>query len=170
MNKLKLSNITPAYNNHRYRCIIGGLCSPVTASAEGILTLYDPAVITSEPPAVSTACNGDNVTYTVTATGSGLSYQWYRYIGAGYDPLTNTGFYSGVTTPTLNITGITSGPTTTTYSYFCVATGTCNNASTNTLYLTVNSRPAITGQPLNKKVCQGTVTTFGVTATGTALN
>jgi len=65
-----------------------------------------------------------NVTYTVTATGTGLTYQW-RKNGSN---LSNAGKYSGVTTATLTITGVDSGEAGTSggggTGYDCVVSGT----------------------------------------------
>ncbi|MCB0696057.1 MAG: T9SS type A sorting domain-containing protein [Chitinophagaceae bacterium] len=168
-NILHLTNVTAAYNNNWYRCVVNGDCSPATPSNPGVLTLYSPVVITGQPAVSSTICSGGNKTYTVTATGSGLTYQWYRKNGASNDPITNGGIYSGATTPTLQITGITTGSSASTYQYHCIVTGTCNIASTNTLLLNVNALPAVVTDPIDETTCSGNDAFFDVSATGTNL-
>ena len=60
--------------------------------------------------------------FTVTAAGSGLAYQWQEYI-TEWTNLNNGGVYSGVLTSSLTITN---PPVTMNgYKYRCVVTGTC---------------------------------------------
>jgi hypothetical protein len=87
--------------------------SPLAALASNnnkedvVLAKYNnPAPSISGQPAASTACSGVSVSFTVTATGGSLTYQWQESANAGFTSptnLTNTGVYSNVTTATLNI-------------------------------------------------------------------
>ena len=64
-----------------------------------------PPGITTQPQS-STACAGLPASFTVTASGPSLSYQWQQSDDAAFTSpvsLTNTGIYSTVTTATLNI-------------------------------------------------------------------
>lgn len=73
---ISLPNITAAQNANRYRVLISGACSvTATASNSALLTVYSPATITQQPISVS-KCVGNNVTFTATASGTGISYQW----------------------------------------------------------------------------------------------
>ncbi len=56
-----------------YSVIVGGVIGTVTNSAT--LTVNVPVTVTV-PPANQTVAVGNNVTFSVTATGTGLSYQW----------------------------------------------------------------------------------------------
>src|SRR5208282_5572875 len=56
-----------------YTVIVSGACGSVTNSA--ILTVNVPVTVTV-PPVSQTTVVGSNVTFSVTATGTGLSYQW----------------------------------------------------------------------------------------------
>jgi len=117
--------------------------------------------ITSQP-STSTICAGANTTYTATASNA-TGYQWQVNTGAGFNNLSNTAPYSGVTTSTLTITGVTSAMNG--YVYRVVAIGACTpNATSNSASLTVNASPAITSQPSASAICTGANTTFTATA------
>ena len=73
------------------------------------------------PPLDSTA------SFTVTATGPALTYQWYKEAGTTDIKLTNTAPYSGVTTPTLTINPATSSQA---GEYYVIVTGSCGTAKT----------------------------------------
>lgn len=167
---LTLTGVPVANNGYRYRCTISGSCTPSITSAAAILTVNSTAVITSHPTNNLVVCSGDNASYTVGATGTGLTYKWYRYNGSSYVQINNGGIYSGATTNKLNITGITSATTTSTFNYYCSVIGTCNTVNTTTLNLTVHANPTITSNPSNVTVCDSTqYIYFTVGATGSNL-
>jgi hypothetical protein len=91
----------------------------------GCCLLAGPVIITQAQPTVSvpastSICTGSNVSFTVTATGSGpLTYQWQESEDGGatwgpvFDntssrPTPTTGVYTGTGTPTLTITRVPS--------------------------------------------------------------
>jgi len=116
--------------------------------------------ITSNPVS-QTICTGSNVSFSATATGTGISYQWQVNTGSGFTNLTNTGVYSGATSSTLNITGATVGFTG--YQYQCVVSGTCSPAATSTAAtLTVHAPVVVTSSPANVELCAGSNATFTV--------
>jgi hypothetical protein len=81
---------------------------------------------------------GSNTSFTVEATGTGLSYQWQEDTGSGFSTISNGDVYSGATTATLNITGATAGMNG--YRYRVVVTGTvAPSATSNAATLTVNT-------------------------------
>ncbi|MFZ2287987.1 MAG: hypothetical protein WAV93_13495, partial [Bacteroidales bacterium] len=67
-----------------------------------IITVNQPVAITLQPVATQTLCSGANVSFSVSATGTDLSYQWRK----GAVNLVNGGNISGATTATLTLTGI----------------------------------------------------------------
>jgi hypothetical protein len=69
---LTLNNLT-TNDAATYSVIVGGAMGTVTNSAT--LTVNVPVTVTV-PPANQTTVAGSNVTFSVTATGTGLSYQW----------------------------------------------------------------------------------------------
>ncbi len=148
-----INNIAPA-DAGSYTVIITGTCGNITSNA-ATLTVNTAPVITGQP-AAATQCTGTSVTFTVTATGTGLTYQWRK----------NSVNIAGATNASLtlnNITVVNAG------NYDVVVTGTCGTATSGIATLTVNTAPAITTQPVSLAQCAGTNATFTVTATGTAL-
>lgn len=81
-----------------------------------------PGISVQPSPAQATNSVGGSRTFLVTATGSGLSYQW-RHAGTN---LLNGGSISGATTATLNINPVGTGDAGT---YECVVSGSCSPAA-----------------------------------------
>jgi hypothetical protein len=77
----------------------------------------DCITITANPSDVTT-CSGQNATFSVTASGTGLSYRWQKN---GVD-LTDGGKYSNTGTSSMTVTGIASSET---GLYRCKITSTC---------------------------------------------
>lgn len=101
------------------------------------LTVQNSATITTQPTN-QTITDGNNATFSVTATGSSLTYQWQVDTGSGFVNLVNGAPYSNVTTATMTITA---APITMSgYIYRCVITSAapCSGATTNSSTLTVN--------------------------------
>src|SRR5262249_11208863 len=146
-----------------------GACSPTVTSNSAKLTLYAAPSITANPTS-STVCSGSPDSFQVTATGTGLTYQWQVSINGGvtWNNVTAVSPYSGTTTNKLMI-----NPTAASmngYQYRCVVSGTCSPSATSTgAVLTVNTAPTITSQPSNSTICAGGNTTFKVIATGATL-
>ncbi len=130
-------------------------CSPLTSSAATIVIGAAPS-ITSQPNDV-TVCPGSEATFTATATGTNLTYQWRH----------NNTNINGATSATLVI------PTTTTAdtgSYVLVVSGKCNPPQTsNVAMLHFTSPPTISNQPSDTMVCLGASVQFSVTGTGNGL-
>ena len=148
-----INNITAA-DAASYRVVITGTCGNLTSGA-ATLTVNTPPAITGQPASLI-LCSGSNATFTVTATGTGLTYQW-RKNGVNIAGATNAG---------LTLNNITAADAA---NYDVVITGTCGNSTSNIASLTVNTAPAITAQPVSLTQCAGTNATFTVTATGTGL-
>ena len=114
---------------------LNGTCwSPATASVP--FTIVEPINIIAQPPN-RVITDGNNTTFTVTATGTTPTYQWQVDTGSGFVDLTNGAPYSNVTTATLNITGATIGMNG--YLYRCVVSGAspCGQVTSNSGSLTV---------------------------------
>ncbi len=167
---LTITAATAVMNNYQYRAVASANCG-ITNSNAGILTVSTGPVITTQPATSNITCIGGNVTYTIAANGSGLSYQWQvSTSGAGgpWNNISNGSVYSGVTTGTLTITGATtimSG-----YLYRSVVAGTCSpTATSNNAALIVNTPVVITTQPTPKSICATGTTNFNIIATGSSL-
>ena len=166
-NTLSLTGATSAVNTYQYRCVVTGTCTPTATSNAATLSINSLLTITAHPTN-STICSGNNTTFSVTAAGTGLTYQWQVNNGGGWTNVTNTGIYSGATTNTLNLTAATAANNS--YQYRCVITSSCAApTNSNTATLTINEAPIVTVQPVNSTICTGTNTIFAITATGTGL-
>jgi subtilisin-like proprotein convertase family protein len=139
-----------------------------TASSTITITVNQLPAITTQPAALAApVCPGFNVTYSVVATGAGLTYQWQVSTdnGTTYTNLVNNPPYSGVTTSSLLITNVTTAMTN--YRYRVVVSGTCPPAVTsNAVTLVVATPPTITTQPASVTVCANTNPSFTVVAAG----
>jgi hypothetical protein len=137
-----------------------------TNTASIAVTVNQIVAITSQPSNQVVLPN-DNATFSVSATGTGLAYQWQENTGAGWNSIANGGIYSGSTTSTLTLTGVTS--TNNGSQYQCVISGTapCLNLTSSSATLTISST-AISVHPVNQTICvtAGTAT-FSITTTGT---
>lgn len=139
-----------------YNVVVTGTCGSVTSSSVSLATGN---VVISNQPVSQTVCAGTNVTFSVTATGIGLAYQWRK---AGVN-------ITGAITSTLIINiinGVTAGDA---GSYDVVVTGTCGAVTSNAATLTVNAATGISTQPVSQTTCAGSNITFTVTATGSAI-
>jgi hypothetical protein len=97
-------------------------------------------------------------TFSVTATGTDLSYQWRK----GGNTI------SGATSSSYTITGSVAGDA---GNYDVVVSGTCAPAVTSaTAVLTINQAPSITTQPQSQTTFVSSSITFNVLAAGTGLS
>ena len=65
-----------------------------------------PPTINTQPVNHTITCTA-NTSFTVAATGTGLTYQWQEKVGAGaFTNITDGGVYSGATTSTLSLTNV----------------------------------------------------------------
>ncbi|HEY2951665.1 MAG TPA: immunoglobulin domain-containing protein, partial [Verrucomicrobiae bacterium] len=117
------------------------------------LTVQAPPTITQQPQTQAAAV-GANVTFTVVASGGGLTYQW-RFNGTNLVGQTN----STLTLTNVQITA--AGP------YSVLVANTFNTTPSAIAYL-VMTPPGITAQPQSRTVNVGSNVTFSVTATGDA--
>jgi hypothetical protein len=107
-----------------------GGCSSAASSFTFTIT---PAPSITTQPASLTRCTGTSASFSVTATGTSLSYQWRK----GTTNITNGGNISGATSATLTINPVTVDDAATDYN--CVVTGvSCTPVISNYASLTVN--------------------------------
>jgi len=130
-------------------------------------------VIVSTPPAISSftpspaICEFSVATYSVTATGTSPTYQWYVNDGTGFAATTDGGTYIGSTTTTLQI--LSTVRTMNGYKYHVVVSGCATNVQSTDAVFTVNTRPEVTLNPSDSTICLGNNATMSADATGTAL-
>ena len=116
------------------------------------------APVVSGQPAGQTVVAGANASFSVTATGNGtLSYQWRK----------NGTAVSGATSATLSLTAVTAANE---GAYECVVTNSLGSSTEMAISagatLSVNTAPAILGQPANQAAPAGAGVTFTVVADG----
>ncbi|MCX8020816.1 MAG: M12 family metallo-peptidase [Chitinophagaceae bacterium] len=163
---LSLSSVPTGFNGYRYRCIASIQCGSTTSSV-AVLTVNAAPAITTQPQN-STICAGTNTSFSVSATGAGLSYQWQENTGSGFVNVTNGGVYSGATTATLQLSGVPA--TMNGYRYRCVVSGTCSPAATSSdALLTVVAPVSVTQQPSNATTCDGGNASFTAVGSGTGV-
>ena len=128
------------------------------------LTVSDKPIITTQPKNV-TAADGTTATFTIAASGSGLSYQWqYRKSASG--SWTNSTASSGTTASfKVNARTAING-----YQYRCKVTNGAGSVYSSVVTLTVSDKPIITTQPTDVTAADGTTVTFTVAATGGTLS
>jgi hypothetical protein len=125
-----------------YTVVLSSQCGGVTpiTSAVATLTVNAPPVITT-PPATQVICENSPVTFSVAATGTGITYQWQK----GGTPI------AGATSNSYTINSVTPADA---GSYTVVVTGTaiCGSTTSQAATLTVN--------PLPLTITAATTTTF----------
>lgn len=158
---LVLTGANTTYSGYQYRCLLSNTtCTTPGVSNAATLTVNALPAISSSPIS-QTICADNDVSFSITATGTGITYQWQVNTGSGFVNVTNSAGYSGATTSTLTITGATIGFNGNQYQ--CVVSGTCAPAATSAAAtLTVHAPVVVTGSPANAEVCAGTNATFSV--------
>jgi len=141
-----------------------------STSVSGTCSAFSPTPITiNTQPSSVTTCSGTSTSFTVSAGGPTITYQWQVNTGSGFTNITNGGIYSNATTVTLNLSGVTS--TMNGYNYQCVLSTSCTSSvTTSSASLTVNTLPSISTSPSAASVNMGANATFSVSASGTNLN
>ncbi len=123
-----------------------------------------PPVITTEPTN-QTACSGSSVSFTVTATGADLAYQWR----IGNVNLADGGNISGANTATLTINPASIADVASNYNVIVSGSVAPNDTSID-VSLTLNASTVVTLEPVNQTACIGGSVNFSVVASGTGLS
>jgi hypothetical protein len=161
INPVSLSDASANYN-----CVVSGTCAPAATSANAQLLVIEKVTITSQPVATQTLCTGNTATFAVAATGTGISYQWYK----GASALIDSGFISGATTNTLTIFPLVIGDAAA--NYYCLVSGIspCSAVASSNSNLNINQSPVINTQPqLTQTVCENGSASFSVSAIATGI-
>ncbi len=118
-----------------------------------------PGILTN--PSNQSILAGDNVSFSITATGTApLTYQWQKN---GQDIIGETGTINGSQPAMLNLTNEPYSDNSSTYR--CVVSNTLGTAVSGSALLTVEPRPVITVQPTDLIVTIGFPATFTLQAT-----
>jgi hypothetical protein len=152
----------------QYKCIANS-CGIAVASNSAVLTVTAGAI--SVQPVAGTACMGGATSFSITATGTGLTYQWQVSIDGGsiWNNIIANTIYTGVTSNTLNVAGAANGMNG--YKYRCVVSNsTCTGMKSNAVALAIVVPPVISVQPSNAIGCTGSTQSFSVVAKGAGLS
>jgi subtilisin-like proprotein convertase family protein len=133
-------------------------CSSGTANVT--VNVNQPPAITGQPVTLS-LCQGNTAVFNVTATGAGLTYQWY-FNG---NPLSNGGNVSGATSATLTVANITTADA---GNYTVVVSGSCTPSpvTSSIAVLSVGTPPLINTQPQSQTACAANTVSFSVVSPG----
>jgi hypothetical protein len=151
---LALSNVT-AGNAGSYAVVISNPYNSVVTSEPAVLAIVTQPTISTQPQN-TTIFAGSNTTLSVSATGGGLSYQWF-FNGTDIDGATDSSL--ALSNVALDQAG----------NYTVFISNAAGNVTSDDAELTVNSvPPAIVHSPSNMTVVAGKSATLSVTASGTA--
>ncbi|MBX7226407.1 MAG: PQQ-binding-like beta-propeller repeat protein [Chitinophagales bacterium] len=107
----------------------------------------------SQQPQSQRKCIGQSATFSTTATGNILSYQWYK----------NGSIITGANSASLTLNSLTFASA---GNYYCLITNTCNFEYTSIATLQIDSIATITQQPLAQTKCVGESVQFSILTTG----
>ena len=127
-----------------YRCVVSGSCG--TANSSSATLTVNPITAITQQPNAQTICAGSAVSFSVTATGASITYQWQQSLNGCNGPWNNI---SGATSATYTIANapVTLDNT----AYRCIVNGTCTAALTSGCgLLTVVAPTTVTTQPISQ--------------------
>lgn len=135
-----------------YDCVVSSAtCDDVTSNAI-VLGVVDSVAITQQPVG-DDVCTGEEVSFSVVASGSNLTYQWRQN---GQD-------IAGANSATYTIAAATANDAGT---YTCFITSSCGEVTSSGAVLTVTQALVIIQGPTNLSRCEGEGFTFTVVADG----
>jgi Sortilin, neurotensin receptor 3, len=149
-------------NGYQYRCIISnGVCAIPGATNAAVLTINTLPAINANPQN-TTLCVGADNTFSVSASGTTITYQWQLSTDGG-STYTNIG---SANSSTYSITAATLSMNNNRYR--CIVSGACTPAAVSTpAVLTVIAPVTINTHPLNIELCSGSNTVFTVIGNST---
>jgi len=130
-------NSVSSTDEGQYSCVVSNSCGTVTSNSATLTVTTSTACITiNSQPSSTTVNSGKTASFSVSASGTGLTYKWYKE----GTPLSDNGHYVGTLTPNFSIdnTQITDAG-----DYYCVISASCGTAQTNTANLGVKYRGTI---------------------------
>ena len=152
----KITNVIPDYAGN-YTVRVSNSVGSVTSSAAKLTVNLKKPTISTQPKS-QTVTEGNDVTFTVTANGSELSYQWYK----------DGNLINGATSASYKITNVMPSHA---GSYTVTVNNSAGRATSSAAVLTVKLKmPVITIQPTNLTVLKGSSATFTVQANGTDMS
>jgi uncharacterized protein (TIGR02145 family) len=144
---LTLSNVPKSFENYQYHCIVNSLCGPNETSGAAILSLNATPMITVQP-LDKLVYTGQNIIFSITTSGSNISYQWQESTNGGgtWSNITDGGTdpaYSGAPSANLKLTKV---PVTfNNYKYRCIVSHYCRaDEVSNAVTLSVGTAVPVT--------------------------
>lgn len=167
---LTFTKVPLSYNTYQYRLVGVGACTPDAVTSATILTVNEkPKVVNIS--SITPVCEGATATYTTTATGTSLSFQWKVSTdnGVTFNNIAVGAPYTVTSTANSSTLDIVTSTSLNTYKYQLEVTGTCSpKAVSNDVLLTVNSNPTVTS-PADVTMCENATKTMSVTLGGTGV-
>ncbi|MBR0510172.1 MAG: hypothetical protein IJJ85_08640, partial [Clostridia bacterium] len=157
---------TMALNGYRFQCVVKDASGAVKYSRDVSLTVVSALAITAHPESVTVPENA-KATFTVAATGLGLTYAWRSRPNSSASWTYLTSSTEGYNTDTLKVpaTMALNG-----YRYQCVVRDASGAVKfSRDVSLTVVSALSITEHPTSVTAVENTTATFTVKATGWGL-
>ncbi len=162
--QLKINSVSLSDVSSNYHVVVSGLCPSNDTS------LYVPLIINSKPeitkePESQIKCEGSAVSLSVTAIGTGLTYQWRK----GNQQLTDDGNITGTSSSILSFKNLTVADESSNYNV--IVSGQCSPNDTSVhVALLVHTSPQIITEPVNQTVCAGSSVSFSIKAVGTGIS
>ncbi|HEX4877637.1 MAG TPA: T9SS type A sorting domain-containing protein [Chitinophagaceae bacterium] len=154
---LTVSPVATSMNGYQYRCLLSNsTCLTPGVSNTATLTINSLPAISAHPQN-ATICAGSNNAFTVTASGTGIAFQWQVSTDGGVT-------FTNITGANLSSYTVTSATTAMNGNrYRCVVSGTCApSVNSNSALLTVVAPVTVTTQPSNAETCSGGTAAFSV--------
>lgn len=146
-----INNVDPC-DAGSYSVNVSNPCGTVSSGAAALVVYSLPTILVE--PINQTKCEGEQISFTVAATGSEpLTYQWFK---EGRE-------ISGATSPTYILDRVNLSDA---GSYSAIASNPCGSVTSDTATLKVNAAPTILIEPVNQIKCEGEQVSFIVAATG----
>ncbi len=173
-NQLDISDVPLANDTYQYKVVLTTTGPCTTESNAAVLTV-NPLATISVQPVDDAICENGSTSFSVSASGPGLTYQWqysddngtsWNDLSDGAGPNGET--YAGTTTDVLDITNVPLANNNYQYRVELTTTGSCVNYSSAAI-LTVNEYATITTHPVDDVICELGDTFFEVTASGPGL-
>jgi hypothetical protein len=161
---LNITGATIALNTYQYRLVATtGTCSSNSNAAT--ITVNNAAAITSQP-INATVCTGSTATFSVIASGTGLTYQWYS------SPTGTFGSFVSLGATATGASYTTAAVTVSTNAFYqvIVTSAGCPGTVTSTIaQLAINAVPTVSLVTTSQTVCAPATATYTCTAAGTGI-
>lgn len=156
-NSLKIAGVTAAMDGYEYSMHIGNHCATALANRFKLKVSAPPA-ITAHPQNYFSYCPSASTSFSVSATGNDLNYQWQEEINGTWTNLSDGIFYDGTDTAVLTLHSVVKGQVV--VKYRCVVSGKCGSVTSGIATLSYAPYITVSKDIEDKTVCSGDSTTF----------